>query len=353
MKNIKYFNIIACVIAIILFSINCTDKEIIKSENRINKNDFNIQEFKDYWENQVSTRYLNEEKMGFTPSNYIPVWDKFILSENGSILNVELPIQTEIKYKILQSEIKHQNASVHKVDVIQKIVFAKNTNTKKISQYLVTLIPKHNRYGILNTNVMNSKNSKYEGWIFYSLPFMKAPFKIEKYIDGEKVLSIIIPKSKDKKALSIKVLKNILGNMQIATYHSITTRSSEDDYDYGNNDSGYEDFFDWFEQEVWPNANDGDHLTMENDGENWWLQDQNGNEYEIPEGLVTNDDIEIDTPEDNITPDYGGDGGQELAVWLQIFHRPCGTYLGMVDFSTSGSGTYYCPTCKIQVHVVW
>lgn len=62
---------------------------------------------------------------------------------------------------------------------------------------------------------------------------MRSPFKIEKYQRGEKVLSIVLPKEKGKKPLSLSNLKMILGHMQISAYKTVTTRSSEDYDDFG------------------------------------------------------------------------------------------------------------------------
>ena len=131
----------------------------------------------------------------------------------------------------------------------------------------MTLIPEYNKGGNINEHFTSLGNKKdYSGWAIYFLSFMRSPFKIEKYQRGEKVLSIVLPKEKGKNPLSLSNLKMILGHMQISAYKTVTTRSSED----------YDDFWDWFENEVWANGEDGDHLTMEHEDGDWWLEDQNG-----------------------------------------------------------------------------
>ena len=63
----------------------------------------------------------------------------------------------------------------------QKIVITKNINSKKISQYLVTLIPEYNKGGNINEHFTSLGNKKdYSGWAIYFLSFMRSPFKIEK-----------------------------------------------------------------------------------------------------------------------------------------------------------------------------
>ena len=62
----------------------------------------------------------------------------------------------------------------------------RNINSKKISQYLVTLIPEYNKGGNINEHFTSLGNKKdYSGWAIYFLSFMRSPFKIEKYQRGD------------------------------------------------------------------------------------------------------------------------------------------------------------------------
>lgn len=334
-------------IAIVFMFFSCINSEVKNVENTVSENILTVGEAKNFLENEILTRVVNDETIALNPGDYRPIWDKCIMSCNDMIANVDVPILAEKHYKMLRSDLKNQGAEVYKVDLKQKVVITKNMNTGKIARYLVTCIPERG----CNNNVENEfvslgAKKQFSGWAIYSLPFMNYPFKIEKYAQGEKTASIILPRKKGEKTLSRNALKNILGCMQISVCRSVNTRSSED----------YSDFWEWFESEVWPDANDGDHLTMENDGDNWWLEDQNGHQYEIPEGLVDNNDIDIngsDSPDETWDEDDGTCIDCGFVVWLEIYHKVCGSYLGMVDASSPGNSEFYCSKCKVNVPVRW
>lgn len=350
-------NIFICIIMFVFVFTSCIHDNISSSVEEDKGFGLTVKEAKTFWENQILTRYTPQTTITLDPGDYIPVWDKSILSHKDSIANVDIPISAEIHYKVLRSNFTNRNIQIHKVDVTQKIVITKNINSKKISQYLVTLIPEYNKGGNINEHFTSLGNKKdYSGWAIYFLSFMRSPFKIEKYQRGEKVLSIVLPKEKGKKPLSLSNLKMILGHMQISAYKTVTTRSSED----------YDDFWDWFENEVWANGEDGDHLTMEHEDGDWWLEDQNGNQYDIPDGLMNNNDIDISGPDTNSDFDYSDppepdniESSDAIPYFkAKIYHKICGTYLGEVDLgdldsSSHGSGEYYCSKCLVWVHVEW
>ncbi len=92
-------------------------------------------------------------------------------------------------------------------------------------------------------------------------------------------------------------------------------------------------FGDWFENEVWANGEDGDHLTMEHEDGDWWLEDQNGNQYDIPDGLMNNNDIDISGPDTNSDFDYSDppepdniESSDAIPYFkAKIYHKICGT----------------------------
>lgn len=329
-----------------------------------------VLEAKDFFERQVlvTTRVNHwDEGYALNPGDFTPLWDEAFALHNNQVANVDIPILGQNRYKVLRSEIIGGQAKACKVDVTQKLVVTKSTKTGKMLQYLMTFVPNQHYYnknkGNISNKVMSLDLEYFSGLVIYSLPQINYPFKVEKYEAGKKTLGVIIPKKKGESQPTSFELENFFGCVKVCKIRSVQTRSYED----------YDDFFDWFENEIWDNADDGDHFTMENDGDNWWLEDQDGNHYDVPDNLVDNnedngeesdwndnanessDDMDSDIPkfgpDIKVQPDPNHDEGSELMVWFQVYHKPCNTYLGIIDVSAPGTEIFYCRICKVYVTV--
>lgn len=356
MKNKNY--ILVVLIGVIALIISCQQDNL--EGNLLEKGDsdtyLTIEEAKSFFENQTfkTTRSNNNEHKWLTPGDFTPLWDEAMVTHNSTVANADVPILSQYRYKAIRSEITKGTAQAYTASITQKLVITKSIKNKRLGQYLITFIPdndfkaKKRNINYISTN--NKRINNFSGWMLYSLPQIKCPIKIEKYESGKKVTGIIIPPMKGKSQLSMKTIQKIMGNMKFAVSRNVQTRS-------------YEDFWDWFENEIFPDAEHGDHFEMNNDGDNWWLEDENGDKIEIPDGLIDETDTGIEEePEseednDNIfgpSEDNSGTGTVEDSsglAWLEIYHVKCNTYLGMIQLDDTEKKKFYCSKCKVYVTV--
>lgn len=315
-----------------------------------------VEEAKTFFETQVSasaTRSVSNVKQRVLPGDFSPCWDQTVSSNSKNISNIDVPILPQYKYRVIRCKMTNSTARAYTVNVTQKLVISKKIETNKIGQYYMTLIPDHSYYkknkgDISSRFISRGDKGNYSGLIIYSLPQTNIPIKIEKYVLGEKIFSMLIPATTSEETHLRKCIFNrLVKNMKFAVSQSVQTRFGE---------SG--DFWDWFEEEVWPDAEDGDHYTIEREGDNWYLDDGEGGKIEIPDDLIE-EDLNNDwfepgnwSPHDDFD-DFDNsnfnDGNYDSGPWLQIYHRACGQLLTVVNWNDWDGGALYCSRCRKSV----
>ncbi len=275
------------------------------------------------------------------PGDFTPLWSNAQVSNDGKSSNVNVPIIGEYKYKAYRSYHLNNKIKAYSVDVAHKLVITKNVKTNRINSYLTTFIPDENCKGKKYSENFIRKGSKnnFSGWVIYTLWEIQMPFLAEYYNDGVKTISVTIPKVNGKKSINSVAFGNLVSRMRFSVAQSsIKTRSGEDDYD---------SFADWFMDEIWPDAEDGDHYEMKgNDDDGWYLEDQNGNKYDIPDGV--GDDPFTDSDDDSDETNWSnGDDDPSWGLTVVIRCPQCNTVLAeyLVE-EWENVSFYYCPKCK-------
>lgn len=340
----KFFFIV--VFFSILGSCQNNDTFIEKTNYENNNNILTIEEAKDFFEKGILSRNGNvNEDFALNPGDFTPIWENADLSQDLENANVDVNILGNKQYRVLKNYSVGSHYITRKINIMHKMVISKNLNSNNLTKSFISIIPEYSSV-ITNNEAYNfvtlSNEKQFSGIIIYSLPGVKIPIKIEKYTNGNKDVGLFIPLLKNKTNFSLHRLNQLLGGIEFQSSQGLYSRSGE-----------YDDFFDWFEDEIWNDAEHGDHYEMNNDGDgNWWLEDNDGNIYEIPDYLMDNEDVSFDY-DDNIY-DYDDDivgFDQDFMVLLKVFHTICGSYLGTVNPSSPGVEIFHCNKCNVDVTV--
>lgn len=341
----------------ICFAVACVnDASIVERSTQDNETSLSIAEAQAFFEKQVgsslTTRLQSDDKsQTLPPGDFSPQWQSARICQNKDIANVDVPILSQYRYMAFRSDVFNGTGKAYSVNITQKLVIAKNTKTNKLGYYIITLIPDKDYYasnkkGITDQFISCGTGGNYSGWVIYSIPEIKMPIAVKYYKDGKAEMNFVIPKLNGKSNAASKAFVRFINSIRFAKLQSIQTRSfGEDDYD---------SFGDWFMNEIWPDTDDGDSYTMEHDESGCYLQDQDGNRYDVPPG-VGEDENENDWPDYPDYPDLddsgqsGGDDDWSLGVAV---HCPyCGTYLSSMLLEEWENGIYYCPRCKKYVSI--
>ncbi|MFT0480040.1 hypothetical protein ACMSEG_11840 [Bacteroides faecis] len=146
MRRLTYIYAILFIMAIVFVVVNCTDEDLVKNGQE-NMEEFSIQEAKDYFqvqmaENLILSRSLSsEDNKTVSPGDFIPDWDIAVGASMNELASYSIPITPTCRFKAIYVDIYNGIPSVGKVNVYQKLVIVKDTKSKKLSQYILTLIP--------------------------------------------------------------------------------------------------------------------------------------------------------------------------------------------------------------------
>lgn len=328
-----------------------------------------IEQAKYFFENDdvsniISTRaespYSNNV---LTPGDFTPLWNHASVSQHKQSSNVEIPILPQYKYKIIRSHTVNGIAHAHDINIVQKLIISKSKRTGKMGSYIKTLIP--------DTHYDHCTN-KFSGWSIISIPPIKKPIIAEYYKDGQlKMKFSLLASEISKSSTQISAFYKFIREQKImVSQRSYQTRSFGEDDDWGWDDDDYYDdydyydnFADWFLNEVWPELEDGDSFTMkEDENGNWFLEDNNDsdNKYYIPDYLVDDSSLSDDWDndwdngwnddnDDDFLFDYVNED-VEHTLYFGVYHKKCGTLLGVMAIDDFENRIFYCPTCKEYVY---
>lgn len=328
---------------------SCSQEEFKEPSTDMSKieNELTVEEAKAFFELQITrsvTQSSNNEPENLSPGDFSPCWNQSISSNCKDISSIDVPILPQYKYKVVRSIITNGMAQAYAVNITQKLVISKNTKSDKILQYHMALIPDNSYYkknkGDIGTHfISHGDKNEYSGLVIYSLPRIKMPVKIERYVSGEKIFSMLIPsKTSEETRLKKRIFKNLVKDMKFAVSRTTQTRFGE--YDDGDWEEGDDD--NWWEEE-------GDNWTEEEE-DNWWeIFDEEKNEsWFDPHNWSPHKDWE-----EQDDSDYWGDSSMEpdleFGPWLQVYHKACGQLLTVVNWNDWDGGALYCSKCRKSV----
>ena len=343
---------------IFLFSLcalfSCTEKYDINEASSTNdaQTSLIIQEAKEFFANNYAA-YAYARSGGKTdankylnPGDFTPMWEKSVVSQNAGYVNVDVPIISQNRFRVLRSEIRNGQAQAYKVVVTQRLVISKDIESGKQLSYLMNFIPDRKYYAQNKGNVGNHVTSlgkeDFSGLIVYALCPGNYPFKIESCKDKNST-AVTMPL---KKGIVGEKFEKMFGCMRVEVSHAVQTRFEDDWWDDNWGDDNWGD--DYGSDDYWDDMRDAFYGDTDTDLD-WWIdkwEGETGTDYD-------DDDSSVDEtfgPEGECT---NGDDPY-LPILLEVYHNPCNTYLGTVNPENSpGKATFYCKTCKVDVVVYY
>lgn len=121
----------------------CNDSLPEKRNERMSKGCITVEEAKSYFEQamqQVSVTRGGKDDF-LIPGDFKPTWSNPTTTTYGNISCMNLPITSFMRYGAKYKQHLRGKDRDKIVDLSQKLIILKNTDTGEMSQYLVTLVP--------------------------------------------------------------------------------------------------------------------------------------------------------------------------------------------------------------------
>lgn len=266
MKHTYIYTIVS-ILVIIFCTANCTDENIIKPNTENELNYFSLQEAKDFFEkeaerNLILSRSYNNKAI--TPGDFILKWESAIGSSKSSLACYDIPIVPTFRYKAIYVDNKKRGGpSANKVNVYQKLLIVKDLNTKRMDQYILTLIPSKTcedkcSQEICSNFVNCSDKGGFTGIAIYSHVYTNQTARVSLYENGIKTYGVFLLDATSETEFKIKYefAKMLVSTIAVQKKNSLLTRG-EDNYDY-TYDGG------WFDEVI---------VTPEPDYSDWGAND--------------------------------------------------------------------------------
>jgi len=354
---------------------SCSFKEMNLSEQ--NNKGFTIEEAKAFFEkdysNGLTKGKINNRYGILNPGDFTPMWDTALYSNNGEYAAYDIDIYSTRHISVIQAEFIQNKSKAQRLPVYQKLVIIKNLKTGKLYNYVLSLIPNIKNYnyrGLKNYTSLKPNKKNYCGLAIYASTVNGALNRIHKFKDGKKVDAVLMNEGIATLGKRCNKIIGFFHGIELISSNVTTTKSGEDwwyeddyidDSDYENELDQYDNFADWFLTEIWPNANDGDHFTMNYDEMNntWYLEDQSGNTFIVPDEVCTGDGVYDDWGDDNDfengnnydEDNLSNDNGSLDNIILQVYCPNCGKHLGTANFDNLDDKLFYCDECKVYFKI--
>lgn len=317
------------------------------------------------------TKTTNSNRYGIlNPGDFTPIWETALYSNNEKYAAYDVNIYSERRTSYIQAEFSTNKSKAYRLPVYQKLVIIKNLKTGKLYSYILSLIPNiesHNNKVLKDYKSLKKSNKNYYGLAIYTSTTTSAINRIQKFNKGGKVETVLMNGNSSTLAMNFNKILHLFHNIELSSSKTITTKSGEDwwfeddytDDSYYYDDQEYDNFIDWLMTEIWPNAEDGDHFSMNYDMTNdtWYLEDQNGDIYIVPDEVCTGDGSDDDWNDDNVADDnYNDDNMHDDNaslddIILQVYCPNCEKHLGTANFDNLDEMIFYCDKCKIYVRI--
>ena len=307
-KNFYYFLPLA--ILLVGFFVYCSDEfEKTSPEKQKADADF-VAEAKDFFEQKVGSlqtrmRTKSAGDQGFPLGEFAPSWDKSMVSSDGQMMGVDVPIVSQYKYRSIRKvEIDGRSRSFY-ADVTEKIVVVKDPQTEKMGVYRMLILPDYDYYqtnkGDLSEKFANfdyDKKKDFSGVILYFMVDGEIPLAFANYRDGALVdkISVFGAASPRIYLENIRKLAKIPYSLRIHRLSNLSTRSYSDES------------WNWDEEEEGgdPWGDPWDFDGCKQIGNSDWYYNSNGDVFFDEDGDGTPDTIYL--PEVEVDDDSFWDG---------------------------------------------
>ena len=237
-----------------LMFVSCEKESVAEKDSQQH---FSIEYAKSYFEqvldSYVVTKGCNVQKKKsnlFYTGDFTPQWNKAEYSKNpvfeGYDVDLKLP-----KYRYIVEREYYEDGKIKKfeVPVSQRLVVRQESNTGRMSQYILSLIPDKYYYENKGKKKIKSLSDweNYSGIAIYSSSRTGTPMSIARFINGRLLSKVqMVSTNREEQVINAKRAFSILGPMKIKSKERIITRGPGGG-DGGNNgdDGPYNDTPSW------------------------------------------------------------------------------------------------------------
>ena len=258
-------------------AVTSCDDELPYSDRSATGNGLTVSEAKEFFEQQMMqipvTRSSETGNKFLVPENFTPLWSSQTSTEYGNTACMNVPISTLSRFKARYK----QNGKYEVVDVWQKLIILKNTESGDMVQFIMSVIPCYS-YAKDNPGadigkifVQGGDKGDFSGMVLYSLPATGTVFQIATYINGHRTNSA--------NSFSDERLKdNMVSEAKRLSFCKIVATRALEDFGWDFNNGNAEEGAHWL-PEVIVDEFGGNYID---DGFSEWLGNGIGNGLDDP-----------------------------------------------------------------------
>lgn len=170
----------------------CSSEPSIEQSQTQESASFTIDEAKTFFEDIILSNANSEIescKNVFAPGEFTPLWNNAICSTEGGYYCIQVPINTQYRFRAIRSEFKNCNAQAYGVDAEQRLILLKSRATNSLSMLIVTLIPDRdyadsNKDRTTGRTLSGRDRERFEGLVLGHSVIRGRLFSVEKYEAG-------------------------------------------------------------------------------------------------------------------------------------------------------------------------
>ena len=168
--------------------------------------DFSLEEAKSYFremaDKDLSSDTEIDRNLPFFPGNIVPQWESAILSVKKDLACYDIPFNGTYFYQVINSEECAKAMIAEKVKVYQKLIIVKDIQNKKLSQYILSLIPNkayelQNEKQVLHRFITCGDKGNFSGIAVYSKLYTWQTARVDTYKNGERVKEVFLLDAKN------------------------------------------------------------------------------------------------------------------------------------------------------------
>lgn len=210
----------------------CSSEPSIEQSQTQESASFTIDEAKTFFEDIILSNANSEIescKNVFAPGEFTPLWNNAICSTEGGYYCIQVPINTQYRFRAIRSEFKNCNAQAYGVDAEQRLILLKSRATNSLSMLIVTLIPDRdyadsNKDRTTGRTLSGRDKERFEGLVLGHSVIRGRLFSVEKYEAGFRKKRVCFYNEHEICAEEILAANEMLKNVSILKKAIIQTR---------------------------------------------------------------------------------------------------------------------------------
>lgn len=203
------------------------------------EDEFPLEEAQNYFREQAkshfSVRNKDEEMIPFSPGDIIPLWNLAVPSLENNLACYDILFNGLYNYQAICPEIRSGTMVASKVKVYQKLVIVKDIENKRLSQYILSLIPSKGyetkyKSDILQNFTTCGDKTGFTGLAVYSCLYTRQIARVDTYEDGKRIHGVFLLDATNSTEYREKAeeINKLLSSLTLKKSCSISTRGEYD-----------------------------------------------------------------------------------------------------------------------------